>query len=160
MALVLPELVGAGDRLLTHPRVAELYAEYLFAMHCIIRASVPLMQAARERALTMGETDPVAAGLADYLGTHIPEEMHHDDWLLRDLEVLGSDRDVVLARIPSLAVARLAVLLDLPRPSGSAARLHRGTRGVSAFQEPDRRPDCPDRPCPQGVPHPQRPQRA
>ena len=107
MALVLPELVGAGDRLLTHPRVAELYAEYLFAMHCIIRASVPLMQAARERALTMGETDPVAAGVADYLSTHIPEEMHHDDWLLRDLEVLGSDRDVILARIPSPAVARL-----------------------------------------------------
>jgi hypothetical protein len=107
MGLVLPQLVAAGDRLLTHPRVRDLYGEYLIAMHCIIRASVPLMEAARDRAATMRESDSVAAGLADYLGTHIGEEMHHDDWLLRDLEVLGSDRAVVLARVPSPAVASL-----------------------------------------------------
>lgn len=107
LGLVLPQLLGAGDRLLTHPRVGRLYGEYLFTMHCVIRASVPLMTAARERGLAMTERDPVAAGLAKYLGTHIGEEMHHDDWLLRDLEELGTDPAAVLARIPPPAVARL-----------------------------------------------------
>jgi hypothetical protein len=107
MELVLPELTGAGDRLLAHPRIGDLYSDYLVAMHSIIRASVPLMDAARERALTMDESDVVAAALADYLGTHIGEEMHHDDWLLRDLEILGHKPAGVLARIPSPAVAGL-----------------------------------------------------
>ena len=107
MGLVLPELMGAGDRLLMHPRIRDLYSDYLVAMHSIIRASVPLMDAARERALTMHESDEVAAAVADYLGTHIGEEMHHDDWLLRDLEILGHEPTTVLARIPSPAVASL-----------------------------------------------------
>jgi hypothetical protein len=42
-----------------------------------------------------------------YLTHHIPEERHHDDWVLEDLEVLGVCRRKVLARIPPPAVAAL-----------------------------------------------------
>jgi len=49
----------------------------------------------------------VAAGLAPYLAQHIKEEMHHDEWLLEDLEILGIERSGVLERMPSAAVASL-----------------------------------------------------
>lgn len=106
-ALLLPGLLEVGQRLVDHPRVGALYPEYLFATHCIIRASVPLMEAALERATSMAEEDPVAAGLADYLAEHIPEEMDHDDWLLEDLEVLGIARSTILARPPSATIGAL-----------------------------------------------------
>jgi Iron-containing redox enzyme len=102
---VLGQSVRAGERLLGHPRLRDLYPDYLFMGHCIIRASVPLMQTACERARSMGPGDPVASGLADYLGEHIDEERDHDDWLVRDLEALGVDRAAILARPPSPTVA-------------------------------------------------------
>ena len=82
------------------PACVELYPEYLVTSHCIIRASVPLMEAGRERALALADDDPVAAALAPYYEHHIPEELsHHDDWLLDDLEVLGRERSDILSRI-------------------------------------------------------------
>jgi Iron-containing redox enzyme len=103
--LVLPELIGASQRLILDPRIADLYPEYLFALHCVIRASVPLMETAHERAVELAGTDPVSALLAPYLEEHIPEERDHDEWLLEDLEVLGHDRASILARPPSPTVA-------------------------------------------------------
>jgi len=105
--LVLPELVAAGRRLIEHPRVRELYPEYLVSSHWIIRASVPLMEVARERAEEMADGDPVAAGVAAYLEEHIGEETDHDEWLLADLETIGVSRGDVLARLPSANVAAL-----------------------------------------------------
>jgi Iron-containing redox enzyme len=103
----LPALSNVGRRLLEHPRARELYPEFLFTSHCIIRASVPLMEAARDRALAKADGDPVSAGLAPYFESHAPEEMDHDEWLLDDLEVIGRDRSAMLARPPSPTVAAL-----------------------------------------------------
>jgi Iron-containing redox enzyme len=103
--LALPELIGASRRLVDDPRIADLYPEYLFTLHCIIRASVPLMEAARERAQALAQSDPVSGVLAPYLEEHIPEERDHDEWLLEDLEVLGKNRSSVLARPPSPTTA-------------------------------------------------------
>ena len=104
IGLVLPPLVEVSERIATHPRVSELYPEYLRTSHGIIRASVPLMQQARESALAL-TGDPVAAPLAEYLEHHIEEELDHDEWLLGDLELLGVERADVLARPPSPGVA-------------------------------------------------------
>jgi pyrroloquinoline quinone (PQQ) biosynthesis protein C len=104
--LLLPAFAGAGRRLWTHPRVRDIYPDYLFMVHSMIRASVPLMETARDRAAAM-EDDAVAAGVADYLRQHIREEMHHDDWLLDDAERLGRDRARLLERAPSPKVAQL-----------------------------------------------------
>jgi pyrroloquinoline quinone (PQQ) biosynthesis protein C len=104
--LVLPTLMSAGVRLFRHPRIAELYPHYLFMSHCIIRASVPLMELGRDVALRR-QGDRVAALVADYLDTHIPEERGHDEWLLEDLESLGVAREEVLSRPPSPSVASL-----------------------------------------------------
>ena len=43
LRLVVPPLADAGARLIAHPRVRDLYPEYLFTSHCVIRASVPLI---------------------------------------------------------------------------------------------------------------------
>ena len=105
LGLVSGEALRATARLLDHPRIRELYPEYLVTLHGVVRASVPLMEAARERALALAPGDPVAAGLAGYLDEHIDEERDHDEWLLDDLEVVGVARATVLARIPSPTVA-------------------------------------------------------
>jgi hypothetical protein len=104
---VFPELMAAVRTITDHPRLTELYPEYLVTLHTMIRASVPLMRAGADRSQALAETDPVAATLATYLTKHIPEEVNHDVWLLEDLEVLGWDRAAVLRRPPSPTVASL-----------------------------------------------------
>jgi hypothetical protein len=106
LEFVLPAVFSVSDRLCGHERVRELYPEYLVLCHGIVRASVPLMEAARDRAARL-PGDPVAAAVADYCARHVPEELGHDDWLLEDLAGLGVDPDAVLARPPSPAVAAL-----------------------------------------------------
>jgi hypothetical protein len=105
LALLVPALTAAGRRFVDHPRVRELYPEYLVTMHWIVRASVPLMATARTQALGIAERDPVAAAVAAYFEKHIDEELRHDEWLLEDLDAIGWDRAAVLARPPSPTVA-------------------------------------------------------
>ena len=105
IGLWLPELSAAGHRFVDHPRVRDLYPEYLETMHWVVRASVPLMATARTRASEISDRDPVAATVATYFEQHIDEEAGHDEWLLQDLEALGRDRADVLSRPPSPTVA-------------------------------------------------------
>ena len=102
------ELDSAAFVLWTHPRLPEIYPEFLFRSHAIIRASVPLMQAAADECAKRIGSDPVAEPMLAYLTRHIPEETGHDEWVLDDLEVLGVSREQVLARIPPTPVAALA----------------------------------------------------
>ena len=65
-------------------------------------AMVPLMEAALQRSRDLAADDAVAAGLADYLERHIPEEMHGGApgrAALDDLEALGVDT-IALRRDP------------------------------------------------------------
>jgi len=104
--LLIPALAGAGRALIDHPDLAELYPKYLFTLHCMTRATVPMMELALDRSRELAASDPVAAGMIAYLEKHIPEEMHAH-WSLEDLEALGYDRAVVLRQIPSPTVAML-----------------------------------------------------
>jgi len=90
-----------------HPRLGELIPDYLFLIHSIIRASVPLMEAARDRAASLAKNDAVARSLTQYFGQHVNEERHHDDWLLDDLGELGMLPEAVWSRTPSPTVASL-----------------------------------------------------
>jgi heme oxygenase-like protein len=107
IGLVSEPFAAACRTLVTHPRLAELWPEYLITQHAIIRATVPLTEAAAMRAEALTGVDPVAPALARYLEEHVEEELGHDDSLLDDLELLGVDRATVLARIPSPSVASL-----------------------------------------------------
>lgn len=106
LSLALPSFGDVAWRIWDSPDVASLYQEYLCTMHCIVRSSVPLMETAIARAHEL-EGDPVAAGVAAYLESHVDEERGHDEWVLQDLEATGFDRDEPLRRIPPPAVAAL-----------------------------------------------------
>lgn len=65
------------------------------------------MQTALEQARARAADDPVAARLAEYLEKHVDEEVGHDDWLLEDLEQLGTPPAEVHVRQPSPSIATL-----------------------------------------------------
>jgi len=106
LALAIGPFAEVCTALVEDPRLAELWPEYLIVQHQIIRATVPLTKAAATRARGL-EDDPVAPELAGYLDEHVAEEDGHDEDLLADLESLGHDRQTVLGRMPSPAVAAL-----------------------------------------------------
>ena len=106
--LVRGQLDAVAEQLWSHPRLREIYPEFLFRNHSVIRCSVPLMKAAAERCEKMLADEPVAEGLLAYLRHHIPEETGHDEWVLDDLETLGYKREDILKRIPPPSAAALA----------------------------------------------------
>lgn len=106
LELVLPGLTSASARLCRHPAVRDLYPRYLAMSHGIIRASVPLMAAARDRCRSL-PGDELAEAVAGYTDAHIEEERGHDEWLLADLASLGVDPVDVVSRPPSPTVAAL-----------------------------------------------------
>ncbi len=105
--MVSARLREASKRLWDSRGIVELYPVMLFSIHCMARASVPLMQTAADRLRAMTAVDPLAAPLIDYLTRQIPQETGHDDWLLEDLEALGRSREETLARMPPPTVAAL-----------------------------------------------------
>jgi hypothetical protein len=89
--------------LLESPNVRELFPRYLEITSYLTLAMVPLMEVALERARTLASDDPVAAGLAEYLERHIPEELHGGApgrAAMDDLEALGIDTVAFRASVP------------------------------------------------------------
>lgn len=82
-----------------------LVREYLFRTHCVARASVSLMRAAARVAKSRQRSDPVAAGIIDYLAQHIEEERDHERWVARDLASLGEPRAWLAERLPPASIA-------------------------------------------------------
>lgn len=91
----------------SHQRVGELVVPFLVLMHQVVRASVPLMEAASAKAAQTAERDPLAAELQAYMDAHIEEERHHDTWIMEDLEAAGLPRQDLLAATPDSQVAAL-----------------------------------------------------
>jgi hypothetical protein len=108
LAAVLPDLWLWTDRLVE--RVGSdrsLYGDYLFMLHSIVRATVPLLNAAEKSARSLIPEDETAERLADYFGVLAEEERGHDQWLLEDLAVIGVSEADVQRRIPSHLAAQL-----------------------------------------------------
>jgi hypothetical protein len=96
-----------AETLWNHPELKTLYPEFLFRNHAVVRSSVPLMRTALSACRSQFPSDPLTPGLASYFEQHIPEEMHHDDWILEDLEALGFTRAEILAQIPPVSASLL-----------------------------------------------------
>lgn len=103
--LAYPRLDAVAQRFWSHPDLVDLYPEFLFLVHAMIRSSVPMMEEAAELAERRAPGDPVAEPLAAYYRHHAKEEAGHDEWLLDDLEVLGVSREKVWERLPPTSVA-------------------------------------------------------
>lgn len=107
IALVDSGLARAAQAVWLHPRIRELYPEFLYTVHAITRATAPSMRVAAERARELIGSDPIAPALHEYLAEHAVEETGHDLWTIDDLNVLGHSTEAILARVPSPAVAEL-----------------------------------------------------
>jgi len=115
IALASGGMFDALDRFWGRRDLASKYPELLFHIYSAVRASVPLMETALRRATELAASDPVAAGVAEYLAHHIPEELHHDEWLLDDIlalsasgkSALGASREAVLRRLPPASAAAM-----------------------------------------------------
>jgi hypothetical protein len=105
--LAQPRLHVASRAFWASKRFPDILPEYLYQLYCAMRATVPLMAVARERAEAMANDCPVAARLVPYFTRHMREETGHDVWMLEDLESLGLDQAAVEARIPAPEVAAL-----------------------------------------------------
>jgi hypothetical protein len=105
LAAAVGPLSAVCTALVEHPRLQDVWPEYLVLQHQIIRATVPLTRAALEE--TRALSDPLSTQLAGYLEEHVDEELDHDEGLLDDLELLGLSREDVLARMPPPTVAAL-----------------------------------------------------
>jgi hypothetical protein len=102
IALGSPALTAASARLWRPAGLRGRYPEYLRVMHSVIRATAPLLSAARDRSAELGERR-----LARYFDEHLDEETGHDEWLRQDLAALGEDPDEPLRRPPGANVAAL-----------------------------------------------------
>lgn len=76
------------------------YRAYLLDIYYIIRASVPLMEAAYNECLKLKTQNKLSADLSDYFKTHIIEETNHDEWVIGDLESLGFHKEQILNNMP------------------------------------------------------------
>ena len=90
-----------------HARLHEMIPSIITRAYMVASASVPLMECALERCERRTPGDPVAAGFADYLRKHIPEEVGHDEDCLDDLEVLGVPRDEVARQYPYPSIVNM-----------------------------------------------------
>jgi hypothetical protein len=107
IGLARSKLDSVAETLWNHPELNTLYPEFLFRNHAVVRSSVPLMRTALLSCRSQFSSDPLSPGLASYLEQHIPEEMHHDEWILEDLQALGFGREKILARIPPVSASLL-----------------------------------------------------
>jgi Iron-containing redox enzyme len=89
-----------------HPRLGELYPEFLFASYGVTMASAPAMRMAADRCGQLSD-DPLSEPLRAYYLEHAGEEQDHGEWLLSDLASLGISRDQALQRLPYPSVAAL-----------------------------------------------------
>jgi hypothetical protein len=108
--LAAPAVSEAGRRLLDHPQARAVFPAYLAVGYHVAAGMIRLMETALAEATRLSGADAVAAGLAEYLARHIPEEMHGEEAggaVLDDLAVLGLDADAVRSALPAPTVAAL-----------------------------------------------------
>jgi hypothetical protein len=108
MTLCTGPLDAVFNRLWDTENPKQLVPAFLVMLHQIMRASVPVMEAAIRRLDEIGPDDPLVEPLKAYYKHHLKEERDHDVWALEDMEAVGFDPAAVLKLMPPPAVARLA----------------------------------------------------
>ena len=107
LAVARPRLATAERVLWSAQDLTRGYVAYLVAMEAVVRASVPLLEAALAQCARFAPDDPVAAHLGAYLRRHRDEERGHDAWLRADLAAIDDDAPTSTAAVPGPTVARL-----------------------------------------------------
>jgi hypothetical protein len=105
LALAESWLDKAARDLWTSPALGSIFPEFLILLYGSMRSTVPLLRFGAECARSLGPGDALARQLASYYGRHAEEELHHDEWLLADMEAIGMRPEEVQARVPPASVA-------------------------------------------------------
>lgn len=100
------DMQRAFDELWQHSDLRRMFPSFLILLNQIMRASVPLMEAALAQSQRLAGSDPVAGSLVEYYEKHIDEERDHDVWTLNDLESIGLRSADILRLTPLPAVAQ------------------------------------------------------
>jgi Iron-containing redox enzyme len=101
--------VSVRSRLMAeHARPKAMYATLLEFLYSDMRASVPLLIAAKQKAAELAAGgDAVSQGLIDWLGRHALAEAGHDLWLLGDYSRIGGDAALLASRPGSPSVGAM-----------------------------------------------------
>lgn len=87
--------------------LAEVVPAFLVVLQQIMRATVPLLETARDKAAERAVEDDLCKSLEIYYGKHAREEQNHDVWALEDMDAVGYPTDAVLDRVPLPDVAAM-----------------------------------------------------
>jgi hypothetical protein len=97
LAPLIAEVSARARLMVEHPNPIGMYANLLEFLHSEMRASVPLLSAARDKAVGLAAGgDAVAEALIDWLDRHIAEEAGHENWVLADYSRIGRDPDALV----------------------------------------------------------------
>lgn len=97
-------MTSASDRFWMHPELREMFPAFLIQLHRVMQGGITLMRLTKDRAVSLSSDDEASLLTANYLATHIEEEIDHDNWLLADIETLG---------IPAIDVTRTTPLTSV-----------------------------------------------
>lgn len=107
LSMAQPRLTSLIRDVWFHPRLREMYPEFLFATYGVTVSSAPAMRAAAELCANHDDEGTPNSWLKNYYLEHAVEEEDHAEWLLEDLSSLGIMRARVLERLPYPSVAAL-----------------------------------------------------
>jgi hypothetical protein len=105
---LMAEVSARSQLIAEHPDPRAAYRALVELLYSEVRASVPLMMAARTKAIELAAGgDAVANALIGWLGRHIIEETDHDAWLLGDYVRTGGNPARLTARPGTPTVAAM-----------------------------------------------------
>jgi hypothetical protein len=108
LAPIMAEVAARSRMMGEHANPRAMYKTLLEFLYSEIRASVPLLMAAEQKAAGLAARgDAVSGALIDWLRRHIVEETDHDLWLLGDYSTIGGDPAVLAAQPGSPSVGAM-----------------------------------------------------
>lgn len=108
LALALPSVWSFTDVLVARAADPSVYRRYLITQHAIVRATVPLLEAAAQRSAELADGGDLSAQrLCRYFQLLTEEERGHDVWLLEDIAAADGDPTQAMNQLPDVAVAAM-----------------------------------------------------
>jgi hypothetical protein len=108
LAPLMAEVTARSRLMAEHAHPKAMYTSLLEFLYSDVRASVPLLIAAEQRAVELAATgDAVSQGLIDWLRRHAADEAGHDIWLLEDYRRIGGNPAVLTSRPGSPSVGAM-----------------------------------------------------
>jgi Iron-containing redox enzyme len=105
---LIAEVSARSQTMAEHPDPRAMYRALLELLYSEVRATVPLLAAAEQRAAQLAaQGDAVAEAMLAWLHEHIADEADHAAWILGDYDQVGGEPDALTLRPGSPTIAAL-----------------------------------------------------